>query len=118
MEKDFQKIISLQNLNKILLPTTCIKHLAVCGLSCVSARIKSSCNLIRNRFEMPNVSYTPPLPPSVKNDTADNLLHYDRKKENDIMNSPRTKQHICKPHKPTHDQSLQKSCFLADTPLR
>jgi len=28
----------------------------------------------------------------------------------------RTKQHICKPHKPTHDQSLQKSCFLANAP--
>jgi len=32
------------------------------------------------------------------------------------MNSQPTKQHICKPHKPTHDQSLQKSCFLADAP--
>ena len=32
------------------------------------------------------------------------------------MNSQRTKQHICKPHKLTHDQGLQKSCFLADTP--
>jgi hypothetical protein len=32
------------------------------------------------------------------------------------MNRPRTKQHICKPHNPTHDQSLQKSCFLADAP--
>jgi len=41
--------------------TTCIKHLAVSGLSSVSARIKSSCNLIRNRFETPNVSYTQPL---------------------------------------------------------
>lgn len=30
------------------------------------------------------------------------------------MNSQRTKQNICKPRKPTHDQSLQKSCFLAD----
>lgn len=41
--------------------TTCIKHLAVSGLLRVSARIKSSCNLIGNRFEMPNVSYTQPL---------------------------------------------------------
>jgi len=32
-------------------------------------------------------------------------------------NSQRTKQHICKSHKPTHDQNLQKSCFLADAPL-
>jgi hypothetical protein len=41
--------------------TTCIKHLAVSGLSSSTARIKSSCNLIGNRFEMPNVSYTQPL---------------------------------------------------------
>jgi len=41
--------------------TTCIKHLAVSGLSSGIARIKSSCNLIGNRFEMPNVSYTQPL---------------------------------------------------------
>ena len=49
IEKKFQPI------------TSCIKHLAVSGLSNVSARIKSSCNLIGNRFEMPNVSYTQPL---------------------------------------------------------
>jgi len=47
--------------NEQQLPTTCIKHLAVSGLSSVSARIKSSCNLIGNRFEMPNVSYTQTL---------------------------------------------------------
>ena len=47
--------------------TTCIKHLAVSGLSSVSTRIKSSCNLIGNRFEMPNVSYTQPLAGIVKN---------------------------------------------------
>ena len=41
--------------------TTCIKHLADSGLSSGTARIKSSCNLIGNRFEMPNVSYTQPL---------------------------------------------------------
>ncbi len=50
--------------------TTCIKHLAVSGLSSVSARIKSSCNLTGNRFEMPNVSYTQPLGASVKDDHA------------------------------------------------
>lgn len=32
------------------------------------------------------------------------------------MNSQRTKQHICKPREPEQNQSLQKSCFLADTP--
>ena len=46
--------------------TTCIKHLAVSGLSSVSARIISSYNLIGNRFEMPNVSYTQPLATIVK----------------------------------------------------
>ena len=45
--------------------TTCIKHLAGSGLSSGTARIKSSCNLIGNRFEMPNVSYTQPLAASV-----------------------------------------------------
>ena len=38
--------------------TSYIKHLAVSGLSKVSARIKSTCNLTRKCFEMPNVSYT------------------------------------------------------------
>ncbi len=41
--------------------TSYIKHLAVSGLSSVSARIKSTCILIENRFEMPNVSYTKTL---------------------------------------------------------
>jgi len=44
------------------------------------------------------------------------LLQKDKKNKNNIMKSQRTKQHICKPHKPTLDQSLQKSCFLADAP--
>jgi chromosome segregation protein len=38
--------------------TSYIKHLAVSGLSSVSARIKSTCNLTGKCFEMPNVSYT------------------------------------------------------------
>ncbi|KAF5052406.1 hypothetical protein DSECCO2_409130 [anaerobic digester metagenome] len=38
--------------------TSYIKHLAVSGLSSISARIKSSCNLTEKCFEMPNVSYT------------------------------------------------------------
>ena len=48
-------------------PTSCIKHLAVSGLSSVPACIKSSCNLIGNRFEMPNVSYTQTLGHMLKN---------------------------------------------------
>jgi len=38
--------------------TSYIKHLAVGWLSSVSARIKSTCNLTRKCFEMPNLSYT------------------------------------------------------------
>jgi hypothetical protein len=38
--------------------TSYIKHLAVSGLSNVSARIKDTCNLTGMCFEMPNVSYT------------------------------------------------------------
>ena len=41
--------------------TSYIKHLAVSGLSGISARIKSSCNLTGKCFEMPKVSYTYPL---------------------------------------------------------
>lgn len=41
--------------------TSYIKHLAISVLSGVSARIKSTCNLIGKSFEMPNVSYTWPL---------------------------------------------------------
>ncbi len=48
-------------IKKLRWVTSCIKHLAISGLSSVLARIKSSCNLIANRFEMPNVSYTQPL---------------------------------------------------------
>jgi len=38
--------------------TSYIKHLAISGLSSGLARIKFCCILTRNRFEMPNVSYT------------------------------------------------------------
>ena len=44
--------------NKGQRTTSYIKHLAVSGLSSVSARIKSTCNLTGKCFEMPNVSYT------------------------------------------------------------
>ena len=44
--------------NKPQHTTSYIKHLAVSGLSKVSARIKSTSNLIGKCFEMPNVSYT------------------------------------------------------------
>ena len=44
--------------NKPQHTTSYIKHLAVSGLSSVSARIESGCNLTGKCFEIPNVSYT------------------------------------------------------------
>jgi hypothetical protein len=58
MYKEFGKVCKLNEMNELRWVTTCIKHLAVSGLSSGTTRIKSSCNLIGNRFEMPNVSYT------------------------------------------------------------
>lgn len=45
-------------MNKGQLVTSYIKHLAVSELLNIAARVKSSCNLARKCFEMPNVSYT------------------------------------------------------------
>jgi len=47
-----------QRNNKGQRTTSYIKHLAVSGLSSISARIKSTCNLTGKCFVMPNVSYT------------------------------------------------------------
>jgi len=52
------KLTMNDKIEKHQLPTSHIKHLAVSGLSSISARIKSSCNLTGKCFEMPNVSYT------------------------------------------------------------
>jgi hypothetical protein len=76
--------------------TSCIKHLAVSGLSIVSTRIKGSCNLIGNRFEMPNVSYTQPLPTRRRND---------RDTENDRINGLRMK---------NNDMKEKRFSFFAD----
>jgi len=43
-----------------LATTSYIKHLAISGLSNISARIKSTYNLTGKCFEMPNFSYTLP----------------------------------------------------------
>jgi hypothetical protein len=64
--------------------TTCIKHLAVSGLSSVSARIKSSCNLIGYSFEMPNVSYTQPLAPILKTDRYETNEHFDKDNNSNV----------------------------------
>jgi hypothetical protein len=67
---------------------------------------------LRNR----HAANTQPLGTSEEKPTTAVFCCKKTKKKNDIMNSQRTKQHICKPHKLTHNQSLQKSCFLADAP--
>jgi hypothetical protein len=50
--------------------TSYIKHLAVSALSRILTRIKSSWNLTGKCFEMPNVSYTRPLPATLKKCSA------------------------------------------------
>lgn len=59
------------------------------------------------------------LPPSEKKRHSGQFATLRQKKKNEIMNIQCTKQHPDfyrdKPHKPTHNRSLQKSCFLADT---
>jgi len=54
VEFDYQDLIE----KKFQPITLYIKHLAVSGLSSISSRIKSNCNLTEKRFEIPNVSYT------------------------------------------------------------
>jgi hypothetical protein len=59
--------------------------------------------LIGQCFQIPTVSYNRPLGASVKNDTADNLLHNDRKKKNDEQPTHKTA-HL---QAPTHKPMLQ-----------
>jgi len=55
------------DMNEHQLPTSCIVHLAD-SANFKGSTFNKNCNgLMRNRFEMPNVSYTHPLPPSVGN---------------------------------------------------
>ena len=67
------------NMKEVQQATTCIKHLAVSGLSSISARIKSSGNLTGNRFEMPNVSYTQPL--ATRREKIKNDFIFDNRKQ-------------------------------------
>ncbi|NMD01536.1 MAG: hypothetical protein GYA62_17695 [Bacteroidales bacterium] len=64
------------------MPTTCIKHFAVSGLSNSTARIKSSCNLIGKCSEIGNKN----IPPTVrhkrrKTNDSGILLQKDKKME-------------------------------------
>ncbi len=77
--------------------------------------LKLHSGLTGNYNAICHYSYNLPLPPSVKKQkTIEQFATKRQKRINQIMNSLRTKQHICKPHNPTQNQSLQKSCFLAD----
>ena len=57
-------------MNKGQLVTRYIKHLAESANFKGGTFNKQRNGLIGNRFEMPNVSYTQPLPPSVKKTTV------------------------------------------------
>ena len=63
--------------------------MAISGLSSVLARIKSSCNLIANRFEMPNVSYTQPLAVSRKKKKT---VHHNVVRKNNNQGNTLTKE--------------------------
>ena len=71
-----------------------------------------------NKFKVTGTTHgSKPLAVIVKRQKrTDNLLLKDRKKKNQIMNSQRTKQHICKRRHTSRYFSLQKSSFLADAP--
>ena len=65
--------MKIERVTKHDAPTSCIKHLAVSGLSRGTARSKSNCNLKGKYLEMPNVSYTQPLVSTVRTDTVQPL---------------------------------------------
>ena len=54
--------------------------MAVSGLSSISARIKSSCNLTGKCFEMPNVSYTQTLYETCFEDTLRKKYRFQKKR--------------------------------------
>jgi len=68
-------------MNKAQHTTRYIKHLADSADFKVSTFNKHCNGLIGNRFEMPNVSYTHPLPPSVKT-TQQTIYNLKKIKEN------------------------------------
>ena len=68
--------------------------------------------VIRNMMNYGNfIASIKELPSSLKKTaTADNLQQKDKKNEK----AHSQKQHICNPHNPTLNQSLQKNCFYAN----
>ena len=70
----------------------------------------------RESHANPYVTNNLPLATSVKKTTQRYFAAKRQENKEDIMNSQRTKQHICKPRHTSRCFSLQKSCFLADAP--
>ena len=57
------------------------------GLRSKATRFNICCTLIGKKPAIPYCIYTQPLSASVKNDTADNLLHKDRKRKMKIVHA-------------------------------
>ena len=81
-QKQCSKLIGKLTEDKEHQPLTSgIKHWGLSGYLNVSAPHQLLQRQTGTKPAIPNVSYTSPLSASVKNDTADNLLHKDRKKK-------------------------------------
>ena len=90
-------------------------HAGFSGFRVFVARKKGRCKLIENRLVLLHDTISPIVTAKCKK--AENDWQFATKRQmvkNLRMYSQRSNQHIFKPHKPTQNQSLQKSCFLAD----
>ena len=86
------------------------------GMRRFVARFNFLCTLIVNRSQSLTGHTATVRHKRKKTNDSGILLQKDKNKKNDIMNSPRTKLHICKPRHTSRCFSLQKSSFLADAP--
>ena len=99
--------------------TSGIKHWGLSGYANILPHIKFGVTGQYSSPQSPTISYRQPLAFIVKRRSRqiDNIKFATKRQENENGKCHHTKQHICKPHKPTRNQSLQKSCFLANAPL-
>ena len=85
------------------------------GIRKFVARFKFSCNRIDNHTQS-LTGHIVTVSRQCKKTTQQTICYLKTEKKNKIMNSPRTKLHICKPRHTSRCFSLQKSSFLADAP--
>jgi len=69
-------------------------------------------------IEIYSHEHTTTLPPSVKKRHSRQFTTLRQRKKNQIMNTPRTRQHIRKPRHTSRLFCFQKSCFLANALLK